>query len=60
MQLTNDQREDLIKRLVKQRAQGCDLKDFEQFFYDVQEAYLKDRTDNDLIGIAKDSGLYAE
>jgi hypothetical protein len=60
MQLTNDQRKDLIERLAEQWTKNCDLKDLEQFFYDAQEAYLNDQADSDLIGIAEDSGLYAE
>lgn len=60
MQLTKEQRQDLIERLAEQWTQNCDIKDLEQFFYDAQEAYLNDQTDNDLIGIAEDSGLYAE
>jgi hypothetical protein len=60
MQLTNEQRQDLIERLAEQFTQSCDLKELEQFFYDAQEAYLNDQTDNDLIGIAEDSGVYTD
>lgn len=60
MNLTEDQKRDLVGRIAEQWTQNQDIKELEYFYYEAQEQYLDGLTDEELLEIAEDSGLYAE
>lgn len=52
--LTDSQRESLIEFLAKHWLDCMDMRDLERFFFDIQTEYLRDYSDEELIGEIED------
>ena len=52
--LTGTQRESLIEFLAKHWLDCMDMRDLERFFLDIQTDYLRDYSDEELIGEIED------
>ena len=52
--LTDTQRESLVEFLAKHWLDCMDMRDLERFFFDVQTEYLRDYSDEELIGEIED------
>ena len=52
--LTDTQRESLIEFLAKHWLDCMDMRDLERFFLDIQTDYLRDYSDEELIGEIED------
>ena len=52
--LTPEQRASLIALVSQRYLDSMDLRDLERFFLDVQEEYLQDYTDAELLGEVED------
>ena len=58
--LTADQRQRLIDLVAERYLDSMDLRDLERFFYDIQTEYLKDYTDEELLGAVEDVTIESE
>lgn len=52
--LTDSQRESLVEFVAKYWLDSMSLKDLERFFYEVQTEYLREYSDEELIGEIED------
>ena len=52
--LTVEQRDRLIDLVATRYLDGMDLRDLERFFFDIQAEYLKEYTDEELLGAVED------
>jgi|LakMenEpi03Aug12_release.lakeMendotaPanAssembly.Ray.scaffolds.fasta_scaffold3574785_1 hypothetical protein len=52
--LTVEQRDRLIDLVATRYLDGMDLRDLERFFFDIQSEYLKEYTDEELLGAVED------
>lgn len=60
MQLTSEQRNQLIEMTAERWADSMDIGDLIQFFMEAQMEYLDDQTDADLIQMANETGIYLD
>jgi exonuclease V gamma subunit len=54
LSLTNDQREYISDLIATRYLDGMDNRDLERFFFDAQVEYLKEYTDNELLGVLEE------
>ena len=52
--LTAEQRDRLIDLVAERYLDSMDGRDLERFFYDIQTEYLKDYSDEELLGAVED------
>ena len=52
--LTVEQRDCLIDLIATRYLDGMDIRDLERFFFDIQAEYLKEYTDEELLGAVED------
>ena len=52
--LTVDQRDYLIDLVATRYLDGMNVRDLERFFFDIQAEYLKEYTDEELLGAVED------
>jgi hypothetical protein len=51
-----EDKNDLVQKLAEKLTENADLKDLERFYYESQELYLSELSDEELLTIAKDMG----
>ena len=60
MKNTNYDLNDMIDEIAEKRTEDAEVSELERMYYDIQYASLEDMTEEDVLQIYKDMGLYNE